>query len=881
MKQFWLLGILVGAGLLAGTSTGQMTPGEKTVIAQALQIAVLSEDDLGMARQSQPYQFAPPIVSECLAKPIVAIEKLLGLHEKSNPSLKLMLKQAFSAVYGDPPSNTVATEQALLPPTVVLPENLRGPVGDLLSAIAFANVKIRRAVVKLSPEEKRGLIESLPLWAAQGTDITFEFVSKPRMSSMDLASTLAKVELATIREAAQELAAATEAAIPGLRQAAGAGWKGSATFTVNSIPVEICGSGDDDHSALASGLCIDLGGRNRYKGRYGAGIGYASVLIDFGNDTKADFKDAAGGAGILGIGVAHFLGVRPDLYGKALSYGAGVGGVGIAVVDQQCRIESRSLGQGFGIAGSGVLLVGKGSDTLKIGYLGQGAGMLGGTGWLVNLGGNDRYRAGGLVADASNTGGYLCRSQGYAGLMPGGIGLLTDFAGDDLYEAGTDSQGSARGFGIGSVYDAAGNDTYLALTQSQASATEEGVAAQFDLEGDDTYVVRKGACHSHATDRSVAILLDREGDDLYAARDSRPALAQEGSVAIFMDEGGSDRYAGPVGVGTLVNGRPGIAFFVNLGGDDAFAEGPLPGTAYSSGSQGISFAAEEGSPPEAPSIKPGSVTAKTEEIDALWEQVRSAGGRLTLAARKLAEIGEPALARFCSQFAGTAPIPMIKVAAALVLNENAAKATLIEQFEKVNPFARASLYQVATLAEVTELKGTVLEGLKNDVTRRAAVRYAAVAGAKDAVDQISGIVLSGDAITAEDAMITLAVLADESMAPTMEALLTNQNLVIRRAALGFLAKSSRGMPLGRSLLARTDEKSLLLGVELMGLIGTAESLRMAGSGLNSASTAVRIKALHTLNGRVPEGYRQRVLELINDQNALVSMVAKGVDLGRQ
>ena len=130
-------------------------------------------------------------------------------------------------------------------------------------------------------------------------------------------------------------------------------------------------------------------------------------------------------------------------------------------------------------------------------------------------------------------------------------------------------------------------------------------------------------------------------------------------------------------------------------------------------------------------------------------------------------------------------------------------------------------------------------------------------------------------------MITLAVLADESMAPTMEALLTNQNLVIRRAALGFLAKSSRGMPLGRSLLARTDEKSLLLGVELMGLIGTAESLRMAGSGLNSASTAVRIKALHTLNGRVPEGYRQRVLELINDQNALVSMVAKGVDLGRQ
>ena len=858
-----------------------MTPGEKTAIGQALQIAVLSEEDLGFARQSRAYPLSPPIVGACLAKPVGSIETLLGLHEKSDPSLKLMLKQAFSAIYNDSPTNLVATEQVLIPPTVALPEPLRGPVSDLLSSIASANGKIRQALAKLTPEEKRGLIESLPTWAAQGTDIKFEFITKPRMTSMALESALSKVELSMIREAAQELSSATEVAIPALRDAAKAGWKGVLTFSVAGIPVEICGAGDDEHKALASGLCIDLGGRNRYTGRYGAGIGYASVLIDFGNDTKTDFVDAGGGAGVLGIGIAHFLGVRPDLYGKALSYGAGAGGVGIAVVDQQCRIESRSLGQGFGIAGVGILTLGKGSDTLKIGYMGQGAGMLGGTGWLVNQGGNDRYRAGGLVPDSTNPGGFICRAQGYAGLMPGGLGLLTDLGGDDLYEAGTDSQGSARAFGIGSIYDATGNDTYLALTQSQASATGEGVAALFDLDGDDTYVVRKGACHANATDRSVAILVDREGDDLYAARDSRPALAQEGSVAVFMDEGGSDRYAGPVGVGVSVNGRPGIALFVNLGGDDAFAEGPLPGTAYASGSLGVSLATETGGQRDPLPVKPGSISANDAEIDALWEQVRSGGARSAPSARKLAEIGEPALVRFCSQFAGTAPTPMIKVAAALVMNQASAKAALVEQFGKANPFARASLYQVATLARVTDLRGTVADGLKNDVTRRSAVRYAAVAGAKEAVDQISGIVLSGDAITAEDAMIALAALADESLAPTMEALLTNQNLVIRRAALGFLAKSSRGIPLGQSLLAKSDEKSLLLGVELMGLIGTPEALRMAGSGLNSTSTAVRIKALHTLNGRVPEGYRQRVLELINDQNTLVSMVAKGVDLGRQ
>lgn len=418
--------------LLGSSALGQMTPGEKTAIGQSLQIAVLSEEDLTFGRQSRAYPISPPIVGACLSKPIGAIDSLLGLHEKSDPSLKLFLKQAFSTIFGDPASTLVATEQVLVPPTIALPENLRGPVGDLLSSISSANAKIRQALAKLSPEEKRGLIESLPTWATQGTDIKFEFISRPRMTSMALEAALAKVDLATIREAAQELSASTEAAVPALREAAKAGWKGSVTFAVSGIPVEISGSGDDEHSALASGLCIDLGGRNRYKGRYGAGIGYASVLIDLGNDTKADFVDAGGGAGVLGIGIAHFLGVRPDLYGKALSYGAAAGGVGIAVVDQQCRIESRSLGQGFGIAGFGALVLGKGSDNLKLGYLGQGAGMLGGTGWLVNLGGNDRYRTGGLVPDSTNPGGFICRAQGYAGLMPGGIGLLTDLGGDDL-----------------------------------------------------------------------------------------------------------------------------------------------------------------------------------------------------------------------------------------------------------------------------------------------------------------------------------------------------------------------------------------------------------------------------------------------------------------
>ncbi len=858
-----------------------MSPEEKTSLGVALQAGVLSESDLEFARQSRNYPFASSAVAPSLARPIAAMDDLMRLHMKADPSLKAFLRGALSSLYNDKPSALVAGEVVTLPTTVELPEALRAPVEELLGAVSAANMKIREATAKLTPEEKRGLIESLPLWAAQGTDIKIEFVKGTRMTSMALEQALAKVDLVAIRGAAEELSATVERLIPSLRESAKSGWKGSVSFAVSGIPVEICGMGDDDHKSLATGLCIDLGGRNRYSGRYGAGIGYASVLIDFGNGTKADFLDAGGGAGVLGIGIAHFLGVRPDLYGKALCYGAGAGGVGIAVLNQAGRVESRSLGQGFGIAGFGALVLGTGSDNLKLGYLGQGAGMLGGTGWLVNLGGNDRYRVGGLVPDSVNAGGFLCRAQGYAGLMPGGVGLLTDLDGDDLYEGGTDVQASARTFGVGSLLDAKGNDTYLGMAHGQGSATHEGVAALFDLSGDETYIMRKGSCHASATDRSVAVLFDRAGDDLFAARDSRPALAQEGSVAIFFDGEGADRYAGPVGVGSLVNGRPGVALFVNVGGDDAFAQGPLPGSAYSSGQLGVaaSFAvAEEVTPPD---VKPGSVIAQIPEIDTLWEQVRAGGSRAASSARRLAEIGRPALERFCEQFAGTAPPPMVKVAAALVLNEDAAKTALIEAFGKANPFAKSNLYQVATLAKITELKGTVSDGLKRDITRRAAVRYAVVADNRELIDQISGLVLGADALTAEDAMIALSALADESMAPTMEALLTNPNLMIRRAALTFLSRTARGFPLAQSLLAKADERSQLLGVELMGMIGTPEALKLAGAGLNSGSSAVKIKALNTLNGRVPEGYRGRVLELMNDSNSTVAMVAKGVDLGRQ
>ena len=160
------------------------------------------------------------------------------------------------------------------------------------------------------------------------------------------------------------------------------------------------------------------------------------------------------------------------------------------------------------------------------------------------------------------------------------------------------------------------------------------------------------------------------------------------------------------------------------------------------------------------------------------------------------------------------------------------------------------------------------------------MRYAATINATEYVDQLSGIVLSGDSLTSQEAVIAIAKLGDEKLVPTMESLMLSKDIIVRDQAINFLAKYPRGLSLGKQFVAKTDERSQILGVSLLGAIGTEDSLRLAGAALNSPLRAVKIKAMTTLSGRVPEFYRARIVELTKDQNPIVAAVAKGVDIGR-
>jgi hypothetical protein len=141
---------------------------------------------------------------------------------------------------------------------------------------------------------------------------------------------------------------------------------------------------------------------------------------------------------------------------------------------------------------------------------------------------------------------------------------------------------------------------------------------------------------------------------------------------------------------------------------------------------------------------------------------------------------------------------------------------------------------------------------------------------------ISGLLLGSDPLTAQEATIALENLGDASMLISMQSLLASSDIIIRQTAIRFIARFPEGLVLAKSLLAKSDDKSQLNAIEILGAIASEESVRLAGSGLNSSHQVVRIKALNILSQRLPDSYRARVQELTKDSNPIVSGLAKGI-----
>ena len=881
----WVVGLLLGASL----APAQLLPRERKGIEDALAIAGLREDDLNALRPAPDPASnadAPALSRRFAREPLAALEAAMDLAppDAAASGEDDLLESVRRRVFGEPAFTPPKIESVPLPETV--PAALRLPVARLVGAIGVANAEIRGALAKLTPEERRTLIEGLPIWAGRRAGLRADFAKEgATLEERPLFALLARVDLPRLRRAGVALARETDTAIPALKAAASSvGAIPPIRLTVAGVIVEIAGAGPDDHPSRDAALSIDLGGANRYRGRAGAGIGYAAVMIDLGS-VDFDAPDAAAGCGLLGVGVAR---VEGDATGRSglLAFGAGVAGVGSLSVGGRATLESRALAQGFGLAGIGLLRTGPGRDELRLGADGQGCGFAGGAGLLVDLGGDDRRLCPGIAPDDAPNERESC-AQGYG---EAGVGLLIDRGGDDVDEIGARGQGAGDAGGFGMLDDLAGDDLRRASRFAQGYGANGGAGALLDLAGDDLDAALGGEAHGCGDDGGLGVFLDRAGNDAVVGGAAGVGAGgpKGGSVGLFLSGGGRDEIAART---RPVASDGSLSLFIHLGEDARGFDLPPPGAARPSPGWGADLAFPSiptDAVPDGPA--PGSLSPDPARIARAVGLLAARRGALRAGAvRELVAYGRPgleaALARLEALDPDRDPGALEAVAEIVRRLRDPGARTLAPSLAKPtrNALAVAALARVLVPAEA--LTAALTDDAPESALRRlAALDAVAATGDPSLAGAVLPLLLSDNRETARRAARALLRVGGETEAASVRSLVATADPALRRLVLAFLARFPSSQEWAKGLLTDADSARVAAGIELLGEIGTDEALRMAGTGLNAPDSAsgrpVRLAALRALSGRVPEPWRARVLELQNDADPLVAAAARGVELGR-
>ncbi|CCQ90292.1 conserved exported hypothetical protein [Nitrospina gracilis 3/211] len=261
--------------------------------------------------------------------------------------------------------------------------------------------------------------------------------------------------------------------------------------------------------------------------------------------------------------------------------------------------------QGAGLLGAGFLLDLGGNDRYVTDHFSQGAGFLG-VGVLVDTGGQDRYQcqvfcqgAGflgiGILADGGGDDAFSNAIYGQGLGATGGYGLLVDAAGQDRYTSGGSfadysepilafrsmAQGVGLGHdrwdsliqlsgGIGILSDQNGNDTYVADYFAQGTGKTYGLGILHDENGDDRYLAGRYA-QGTGMRQGAGLLLDGHGDDDYLSHAGvSQGVGHETGVGMLIDRAGDDRFTSSLLSQGAGNGN-GIGLLVDTDGDDEYA----------------------------------------------------------------------------------------------------------------------------------------------------------------------------------------------------------------------------------------------------------------------------------------------------------------------
>ena len=326
--------------------------------------------------------------------------------------------------------------------------------------------------------------------------------------------------------------------------------------------IRVRGSGDDALDGTDALLLVDCGGNDRYTGSVAASSATRLIGLSLdlgGNDTYTGGR-AAQGAGLCGIGV--LVDAAGDDRYEAVEFAQGAGQFGLgALLDLggDDQYNARYSAQGCGLFGIGVLGDASGADRYYLHADGQGFGGVGGVGVLTDMEGDDSYVAepdgaksgrpsyhSELKISVSNAQGCAMgrRGDGSDGhSWAGGLGALLDLKGNDQYRAGNWSMGTGYWFGTGLLYDGEGDDQYDAHVWTQGSGAHFCIGVLLDEGGNDRHKgERAGLAFGH--DFTHALLVNIGGNDQYECAGDGLGYSINRSFAMLIDVGGDDSYKG-------------------------------------------------------------------------------------------------------------------------------------------------------------------------------------------------------------------------------------------------------------------------------------------------------------------------------------------------
>ncbi len=386
-----------------------------------------------------------------------------------------------------------------------LPLGLRGPMAEILSAVAQAGAVLSRALENLPAPDRLRLEQS---FRASLMHAGFE---RPAPEAFALAE---RWDPASAVLAAQVLSRSIEKHFEVFRKAkAPAGLRLRWQSPAGDVLVR--GAGDDAYEAedlRKAALIVDLGGKNRHAGpAAAAGPGEVRVILDFGSDVVVE-SSASAASGLFGIGLLYLPNPEGEkrLAAGPFSLGAGLFGAGGALArGERLEFSSGDFSQGAGAFGAGVLDAEASRSTFSASYAAQGHGSSRGAGIFHHRGGGARLDCGLEYPDphesAASIGFCQGTGRGPRAFAAGGFGLARVEGEGARLSSGYFAQGSGYWHGLGALWIVGNGNRLQARRYAQGAGVHTAVGA-LRLEGDGNAVLNWGVGPAYGWDNGVGVL---------------------------------------------------------------------------------------------------------------------------------------------------------------------------------------------------------------------------------------------------------------------------------------------------------------------------------------------------------------------------------------